>query len=59
MRAAPARWQWPRRMMVSPSCMKLRSSPFVDSTGEIRGLIYDTETGELRDVEQSTTGTGG
>jgi len=33
---------------------KLRASPFVDTNGELRGLVYNTETGELRPVSETS-----
>ncbi len=32
---------------------KLHASPFVDTHGDIRGLIYDVETGELRELTRT------
>jgi carbonic anhydrase len=33
------------------SMKRLRDSPFVDTDGSVRGLIYDVDSGELRRVE--------
>ncbi len=38
------------------SVSKLRASPFVDTTGTVLGLVYDTESGVLRPVEQTEIG---
>jgi carbonic anhydrase len=35
---------------VRRSIARVQSSPFIPSTGRVRGFVYDVETGRLREV---------